>query len=849
MDAPRSRVGSRFGPYELRSLLGRGGMGEVYEAYDSRRDRLVALKLLPEQSTPDPNYRERFRREARAAAGLSDPHLVSVHEAGEIDGVLYLDMQLVRGQNLRALLREEGPMAPERAVSIVSQVASALDVAHAAGLVHRDVKPANILVTAADFAYLADFGLARSEGDTAITLAGTAIGSYIYMAPERFDDGPVSGRADIYSLACVLHECLTGATPFPAQSVSVLIRSHLSEPPPRPSLRRSDVPEALDAVIAHAMAKSPADRFATASEFADAAAAALGIAVPPTPPTPDAPPAPDKLFMFGEPLQAAPGIPGAPAAARPVRSLLGTPPKTPPVSGPGARPETGAEPGPGQPPRPDEPAHPGHAFPADNPARADAPARPGHVLPTDNSARADAPARPGHVFPADNPSQAGVHARPGPVPDGMSRSAAEPPGPRPGETDATATAYLPAGPGPGRIPSEPTTFQPFGPEGPTIPAQMRPRDPAGPSDTTRVYPASVPPAQAPDGTGRAPAAQGYPIDESEEPTVAQRREPPAPEAAAPPGGSPTMVMRTGAGTGQPSTADSATTFLNREDLPGADAAAPEAVTRTYETTGTLRIIPPTDPEADQDGTGDLPVIHPADPTLVRPEEFQFVPLPPQAQARPPAPWELPPRHDFPPRGEYAGPDDGGYDDYDYDYDPAEPRRQERRRSIAVPIVLGVCGVVLAAIAGAVGWHVMNKPDDNRPAVATGPAAPTVTPGRTTATTAAPNPTTTAPPTTTGAATPPVGATACPPATTTTGRFAKSATGSTVTTCGFAEEVRKAYAKAVEPQSSNTQAAGATGPTSVVATSPATGRSYTMSCTAAGQLVTCTGGDNAVVYVY
>ncbi|MFI5779265.1 protein kinase [Nocardia sp. NPDC051570] len=760
MDAPRSRVGSRFGPYELRSLLGRGGMGEVYEAYDSSRDRLVALKLLPEQLAQDPSYQERFRRESRAVAGLTERHIVTIHDSGEIDGMLYIDMKLVRGRNLRALLRDEGPMAPERAVSILAQVASALDAAHAAGLVHRDVKPANILVTDTDFAYLADFGLARNEGDTGITMVGTAVGSYTYMAPERFDDGPVTGRADIYSLACVLHECLTGATPFPSQSVSVLVRSHLSEPPPRPSLQRADVPEALDAALAHAMAKSPGDRFATAGEFAAAAGAALGMSANPEPAPADSSPGGEdtRLFLFGEPLAADPAVPGAGAGTRPVRSLLGSPPP------------------------------------------------------------------------------------PAPLPDNAAQSAT-PSGPAP---DPAATTYLPTGPAPARLPAEPTTFQPFGPEGPTIPAQMRPRGPAAPAEPTRVQ------------SDQAPAAQGYPLDEdSEQPTAGQRPEPPPPAA-----GSPTMVMRTGAGTGQPSTADSATTFLRREDLPGANQAGTdqagaqrnpaESIARGYETTGTLRIIPPTGPDAEHDPTGDLPVIHPADPTLVRPGEFAFTPLPPHAQARPVAPWELPPSHDFPPRENHAyGREDDAYGEEYYDesdYDPdgyAESDRREHKRSIAVPMVLGVGGVALAAIAGAVGWHVMNKPDNTGTVVATGQATSSIAQPRTTATAATtpPAPTTTAG----GTVTLPVGASACP-ATSATGRFAKSATGSDVTTCGFAEAVRKAYAKALEPQTA-TEAAGSNGPASVVAVSPATGRSYTMNCTATGQLVTCSGGENAVVYVY
>jgi serine/threonine protein kinase len=268
------RVGQNFGPYELRSLIGAGGMGEVYQAYDTVKDRMVALKLLRPELAVDPSFQERFRRESRTAARLHEPHIVPVHDFGEINGVLYIDMRLVQGASLKAVLAQGGPMHPARAAAIITQVAAALDAAHASGLTHRDVKPENLLLTADDFVYLVDFGIAHSGGDTGLTSAGSAIGSCAYMAPERFSGGAVGPPADVYSLACVLFECLTGQPPFPAGDLPSLMSAHLLSPPPRPSVTHPGLHPSFDAVILWGMDKDPVSRCPSAGELARAASAA-----------------------------------------------------------------------------------------------------------------------------------------------------------------------------------------------------------------------------------------------------------------------------------------------------------------------------------------------------------------------------------------------------------------------------------------------------------------------------------------------------------------------------------------------------------------------------------------------
>jgi serine/threonine kinase PknH len=270
-----SRVGSQIGPYRLRRLLGKGGMGEVYEAEDTVKDRIVALKLLPEAASHDPVFRKRLQREAHSAGRLQEPHVVPIHDYGEVDGLLYVDMRMIDGTDLRKVLKRFGPMTPARAVAIIRQIASALDAAHESGVMHRDVKPENIILTRDDFAYLVDFGIANAATDEKLTELGTAVGTYAYMAPERFTHDEVTYRADVYALTCVLHECLTGSQPYPGDSVSVIITAHLMQPIPKPSEQRPGIPGAFDKVIAKGMAKKPEERFASAGDLAIAANAAL----------------------------------------------------------------------------------------------------------------------------------------------------------------------------------------------------------------------------------------------------------------------------------------------------------------------------------------------------------------------------------------------------------------------------------------------------------------------------------------------------------------------------------------------------------------------------------------------
>jgi YVTN family beta-propeller protein len=279
MLAPEIQIRTDLPGYRVERLLGRGGMGVVCLAYDTRLKRKVALKLIAPELAHEPGFRARFLTETELAASLEHPNVVPVYDAGEFEGQLYLVMRFVEGSDLRTLLRAESPLEPARAIAILEQVADALDAAHGSGLLHRDVKPSNVLLDEREHAYLADFGLSRRLGDPERLRGATvSVGTPGYVAPEQIEGAEVDARADQYSLACLLYECVTGRPPFSRDSELATLWAHLSDPPPT----AEDFP-ALDQVIARGLAKNPADRHATCTELAAAAGAALGVATPARP--------------------------------------------------------------------------------------------------------------------------------------------------------------------------------------------------------------------------------------------------------------------------------------------------------------------------------------------------------------------------------------------------------------------------------------------------------------------------------------------------------------------------------------------------------------------------------------
>jgi hypothetical protein len=283
------RLGDDYAGYRLEALVGSGGMSIVYRARHLSLDRTVALKLLSPELSEDESFRERFLRESRLAASLDHPNVIPIYEAGETDGVFYIAMRFVAGRDLKSLLKQEGPLDGPRTATIISQVAGALEAAHSQGLVHRDVKPANVLIASGlgadggDHVYLSDFGVVKQRASQPLTKTGIFVGTADYASPEQIEGKTLDGRADVYSLGCVLYECLTGAPAYDRDSEVALMYAHLLEPPPTISDKRPDLSPEIDAVLAKGMAKNRDERNATPTELAQATRGVLvGDAAPAT---------------------------------------------------------------------------------------------------------------------------------------------------------------------------------------------------------------------------------------------------------------------------------------------------------------------------------------------------------------------------------------------------------------------------------------------------------------------------------------------------------------------------------------------------------------------------------------
>ena len=319
------RPGDRVAGYVLEAQIGTGGMAVVFRARDERLGRPVALKLLAPGLAADEGFRQRFIRESRAAAAVDHPNIIPVYEAGEADGALFIAMRYVQGGDARTLIDENGPLPPGRAWAIISQVAGALDSAHRRGVIHRDVKPGNILLDAGagrnrgpgpgeqpEHVYLSDFGISKQPaGASSLTLAGQFVGTLDYIAPEQIRGHDLDGRTDLYSLGCAAYELLSGKPPFRLSQGLALVRAHLSEPPPLLTAERPDLPAVIDRVLASAMAKSPDERYPTCVQFAADLGRSLGLAAGnPEPPA-------QGRSRSGPALEAAGAIPRPPASPAP----------------------------------------------------------------------------------------------------------------------------------------------------------------------------------------------------------------------------------------------------------------------------------------------------------------------------------------------------------------------------------------------------------------------------------------------------------------------------------------------------------------------------------------------------
>ena len=343
------RIGSEFAGYRLEALLGHGGMSIVYRAKHTVLGRTVALKLLSPQLSEDEAFRERFSRESRLAASLDHPNIIPIYEASEADGVFFIAMRYVEGSDLRTRLKQ-GPLSPQALIGIVDQTANALAAAHAQGLVHRDVKPANILIDPgagrgeSDHVYLSDFGVAKQMAAPGLTKMGTFVGTADYASPEQIEGRTLDARADVYSLGCVVYECLTGTSAFDKDSEVAQMYAHLLEPPPVVTAARPDLPPEIDEVVAKAMAKSPEERYAGSKELASALRDVFAGVPDEAPARPQA--APATVLAAAPPATAAgaPVGPGATSVSAPgpdTSEQAAPPPPGPPSAPGGARPRRG----------------------------------------------------------------------------------------------------------------------------------------------------------------------------------------------------------------------------------------------------------------------------------------------------------------------------------------------------------------------------------------------------------------------------------------------------------------------------------------------------------------------------
>jgi CheY-like chemotaxis protein/tRNA A-37 threonylcarbamoyl transferase component Bud32 len=323
------RLGTEIAGYRIEERIGRGGMGVVYRAQHMNLQRRAAIKIIAPEFADTKGFRSRFIREARIAAALQHPNIVTVYDAGQAGQTLYIAMQFIRGSDLAKILNEEGRLRPYRAIDVCRQVASALDAAHGMALIHRDVKPGNVLIEGRR-AYLTDFGLTKRSGGTksGLTQAGELVGTIHYVAPEQIEGGEVDARTDVYSLACLLFHCLTGHVPFERETDVAVIYAHLSETPPKLTDVRPELPAGLDAVIAKGLDKSPDRRFQSCSDLMSAARVVIDAAGPLAETLPGARgvpiggDAPDVATAVGRPVPAGDGPTVVPESERRARMLL-----------------------------------------------------------------------------------------------------------------------------------------------------------------------------------------------------------------------------------------------------------------------------------------------------------------------------------------------------------------------------------------------------------------------------------------------------------------------------------------------------------------------------------------------